>query len=438
LHGLHKSDPVWYSTRTGFHLGGMTVAWLRVSVCAGIFVLAGSAEAGDWPQILGPSRNGTAVEEMLPASLPAGGPKRLWEKPVGSGFAGVAVKADTVVLFHRQGKEEVVEALKSSNGDRLWRAGFPTAYVPTFTDDNGPRCVPVIHNDVVYAYGAGGNLHAVGLKDGKPRWSRAVSRDFQAPVGYFGSGSSPIIEGDALLVNAGGRGAGIVALSLKDGATLWKALEDDASYSSPVAVTQDGVRHLIFVTRLKTVSVDPVNGKVRWEFPFGQRGPTVNGASPVVSDGHVFVTASYGIGAVYARFGKDTVETIWENDDTLSSQYSTPVLLDGFLYGIHGRQDADPAALRCVELKSGKVQWSEADFGNATLILAGKRLLILKTDGTLVLAEANPKAFRNLGSARILDEAARGTPALALPALAAGRLYARDKGTLRCFQATEK
>jgi outer membrane protein assembly factor BamB len=309
--------------------------------------------------------------------------------------------------------------------------------VPSFVDDDGPRCVPLIHNDVVYAYGAGGNLHAVGVKDGQHRWSRAIFKDFGAQPGYFGAGSSPIVEGDKLLVNAGGRGAGIVALSLKDGSTVWKTLEDDASYSSPVAVTQDGVRHLIFVTRLKTVSIDPANGKVRWEFPFGQRGPTVNGASPVVSDGHVFVTASYGIGAVYARFGKTTVETVWTNDDTLSSQYSTPVLLNGYLYGVHGRQDGEPAALRCVELKTGKVQWSEESFGNATLILAGKRLVILKTDGTLVLAEADPRQFRSLSSVKILDNASRGTPALALPALSAGQLYARDRESLQCFQLSK-
>lgn len=389
--------------------------------------------AGDWPQILGPNRNGIAVGETLMAKLPEGGPRMLWEKPVGSGFAGVAVKGDAVILFHRQGNEELVEAFRAGDGKPLWRQAFPARFVPGYVEDDGPRCVPTIHEDVVYVFGAKGNLHALGLRDGKPRWSRDAYKDFDAPDGYFGAGSSPIVEGNSILVNVGGPQAGIVAFALKDGATVWKSLDEDASYSSPVAVTQDGVRQVIFVTRLKTVSIDPANGQVRWEFPFGQRGPTVNAANPVVSQGSLFVTASYGVGATLAQFGKDSVRKTWSNDTTLSSQYTTPILADGYLYGIDGRQDIGVARLRCVEARSGKVQWTEEGFGKATLILAGKQLVILKADGTLVLAAADPKAYRNLGSSRILDETAR-----ALPALSAGRLYARDTQTLKCFQLSAK
>src|SRR5207244_299172 len=156
---------------------------------------------------------------------------------------------------------EVVEALEASGGKPIWKESFPTNYSSGISDDNGPRCVPVIHQGNVYLFGAGGNLHSVSLKDGSKRWSREAYREFGAPEGYFGAGSTPIVEKEKLLVNVGGKaGSGLVAFSLKDGKTVWQSTDELASYSSPVAVTLEGVRHVIFVTRLNVVSVDPENG----------------------------------------------------------------------------------------------------------------------------------------------------------------------------------
>lgn len=392
------------------------------------FVAPALLHAGDWPQILGPTRNGIAVNEKLTAVLPAGGPKTLWQRNVGSGYAGVAVAEGKAVLFHRVANDEVVEAMDAVTGKPFWKTSFPTQYVSTINEDSGPRCVPVIHKGNVYVFGGGGNLHSVSLADGKKRWSRAAYKDFEAPDGYFGAGSTPIVEGDKLLVNVGGKaGSGLVAFSLADGKTVWQATDEQASYSSPVAVTLDGVRHVIFVTRLNVVSVDPENGKVRFKFPFGQRGPTVNAASPLVIDGHIFVSASYGIGAAIAKIHKTNVELLWSNDEVMSSQYSTCVYDGGFLYGIDGRQDIGVGRLRCFDSKTGKAQWTQESFGMATLILADGKLVILKTDGTLVLAAASPKSYQQLATAKVLTDTTR-----ALPALSNGLLYARDTRTLKC------
>src|SRR5262249_12570199 len=156
------------------------------------------------------------------------------------------------------------------------------------SSDDGPRCTPVIHGDSVFLLGPGGELACVAFETGKQIWHRQVYQEFKAPDGYFGAGSSPIVESEKLLLNVGGAGgAGLVAFSLTDGKTLWKATDEAASYSSPVATTIEGVRHLIFVTRLNVVSVDPANGEVRFRFPFGARGPTVNAANPLVLGDHV-------------------------------------------------------------------------------------------------------------------------------------------------------
>ncbi len=353
---------------------------------------------------------------------------------VGHGYAGVAVSDGVAVLFHRIKNEEVASAFEAATGKPLWNVGFPTQYSSGIAPDDGPRCVPLVYQGRVYLFGAQGDMHCVSLKEGKKIWSRRLARDYDAPEGYFGWGGAPIIVGDRLIANIGGRnGAGIVAVSLDEGKTLWKSGDEGASYSAPTSATVDGVEHTIFATRLKLLSLDASTGQVRWQIPFGKRGPTVNAATPLVIDGCVFASASYGVGAVYAKIGKTEVKKIWESDDVMSSQYSTCAYHDGHLYGLDGRQDQGVARLRCFEPKTGKVQWTESDFGAANLILAGDKLLILKIDGTLVLASATPDKYKQLAATQILPGTCQP-----LPALAGGLLYARDDQTLVCLQVGEK
>jgi outer membrane protein assembly factor BamB len=409
---------------------------LTVFLCATAITPA-QVRGGDWPQILGPHRNGVAAGERIAGSWPGRGPKTLWQREVGRGFAGVAVSRGTAILFHRVGDQEVVEALAAASGKTLWKSGFPASYVPTFSDDNGPRVVPIMAQGQVVAYGAMGHLRCLDLASGKVLWERNTYEDFNSkkevndepPEGYFGMGSSPIVEGGKVIVNVGGdvQQAGIVALAADTGRTVWKATAERASYSSPVAVTVGGVRHVIFVTRLSVVSLDPENGKVRFQFPFGRIGTTVNGASPVVFDGRLFVTASYRIGSVFAKINGGDAEVLWRDPAILASQYTTCVESGGHLFGIHGRQDGPLAELRCFDPAARKVLWSEPSFGYATLILAGDKLLILKTDGTLVLAAANPNKYEELARAQVCDGTTR-----ALPALAEGLLYVRDTQVLKC------
>lgn len=233
-----------------------------------------------------------------------------------------------------------------------------------------------------------------------------------------------------MIVNVGGAsGAGLVALSPVDGKTVWKATDEAASYSSPAAATIDGVRHVVFVTRLNVVSVDPQNGSVRFRFPFGARGPTVNAANPLILGDHVFVSASYGVGACWAKIGAREATEEWEGDNVMSSQYTTCVEKGGYLYGIDGRQDVGGARLRCFDPRTKKIQWTQEAFGTGNLILAGDKLLIMKTDGELVLAEASPIAFRKLASAKLFD-----TTVQALPALSGGLLFVRDTAALKCLK----
>jgi hypothetical protein len=401
---------------------------VAIAICLTLMVMTGSALAGDWPQILGPQRNGQAQNETLAETWPDTGPRTIWQRDVGSGYAGVAVVGDACILFHRQGDQSVVERLAAATGQPRWKKTFPTRYVSTIAPDNGPRCTPLIYQDCVYLFGADGDLHALSLADGQLKWTRDLYKECNAPSGYFGAGSTPIVEGEMLLVNVGGKqGNGIVALDRNSGQTLWHQTDELASYSSPVATTIGDQRHVIFVTRMNVVSIDPRTGAERFRFPFGMRGPTVNAANALVVGDRLFVTASYGIGAHLAQISPTGVKTVWENDDALSSQYTTPIEHQGFLYGIHGRQDEGVAELRCVELETGNVRWKQPGFGTANLIGVDDKLLIQKTSGELVLAQASQDRFIPLATARIFPE---GSVVQALPALSDGRIFVRDESSL--------
>jgi outer membrane protein assembly factor BamB len=401
-------------------------AWLCL-----LALFAPAARGGDWPQILGPARNGVAAaDERLAAAWPAAGPREVWRRPVGAGYAGLAVVGTRAILFHRAADREVVEALDAATGATLWQADWPTRFQPQVGGGAGPLCTPVVQAGTVITYGAQGVLAAHDLTTGRQRWVRETHREFSAPEGYFGAGSTPLVIGDRVIVNVGGRGdAGIVAFALDTGATVWQRTAEAASYSAPVAVDVAGVPHALLVTRLSCLLVDAATGEVRWRFPFGQRGPTVNAATPLVLGGdRLLVTSAYGIGCVCAAFDGAAATPLWQGAGPLASQYCTPVLVGDHLYGVDGRDDLPPAEFVCVEAATGREAWRERLDAYGTLLVADGKLVVAKTDGELLLVRPDATRLEVLARCRPLAGTVR-----ALPALAAGRLYLRDDATLTCL-----
>ncbi len=394
-----------------------------------LLAIASNASAGDWPQIQGPNRNGIAVGEQLADSFPTDGPARLWEVKIGSGFAGVAVSGETVILFHRLRDNDTLSAYAAASGNELWSRGFKTDFQPQIVSDDGPRAVPTVHGGRVYALASDGGLYCVDLKTGEPVWQRQTQQEFHVPVAYFGAGSSPLVEGKTLIVNVGGDkdGAGVVAFDLVTGKTVWQATREQASYSSPVAVTLEETRHLLCITRLNLVSLDPLTGKERFRTPFGQRGPTVNAAIPVLmKNNQALLTASYGIGAELVTIHPDRAEVSW-SDEILSSQYTTPILHDGAVYGVDGRQDGGPVSLKCFDPLTRTVYWTKPGIAYATLIAADGKLLVMHTNGELRVVELNKTAFREIAAFSLLSGTTR-----ALPALTNGRYFVRNESRLKC------
>jgi outer membrane protein assembly factor BamB len=387
--------------------------------------LGAQAIASDWPQLLGPGRNGVYAGPALSEAWPAAGPRVLWRRQIGAGLSGPVVAQNRVILFHRVSNREVVEAIDPASGKTQWQYAYPTTYRDDFGFDEGPRAVPVVANGVVYTFGAEGQLHAIDLASGKKIWSEDTMRRFGVPKGYFGAAGSPLVEDGRVIANIGGKNAGVVAFDAKTGKVLWTVTEDAASYSSGIGATIAGHRYAIFLTRAGLVGLDPVSGQVRFQRPWRARqAASVNAATPIVNGDLIFVSAEYGPGAGVLRFDGSKLTDLWSSDDVLSNHYATSVLFDGFLYGFHGRQEFGQS-FRAVEFRTGKVRWSEDRFGAGSVTLAGNRLLILRESGELVLAAAAPDGFKPIARAQILPATVR-----AYPAIADGIMYARNDDTL--------
>jgi hypothetical protein len=167
---------------------------------------------------------------------------------------------------------------------------------------------------------------------------------------------------------------------------------------------------------------------VRYQFRWRARmAASVNAATPIVVKDQIFLSASYGTGAVLLQVANNAVKPVWSGDESMSNHYSTSVYKDGYLYGFEGRQEFGQI-LRCIEMATGKVMWSVDGFGAGSLLVAGEALVIMRESGELAIAPASPRAFRFASRAQLLPGVVR-----AFPALADGRYYVRNERQLSAF-----
>lgn len=450
-----------------------------------VAVFAPSAAAEDWPRFLGPRGDNTSAETELLDRWDTNGPPIIWEKTVGSGYSAPSVRGDLLVLHHRLGNEEIVEAMDPRSGKRKWEYKYPSRFVDPFGYNNGPRCTPLLTANRCYTFGAEGKLLCLDLAEGRVVWQRDSAKEWSVPEAFFGVGSTPLLEGDRLIVMIGGQpDAGVVALDPATGKTIWENVgkktwngvipiggrttkpyewtgsEMLTSYASPVAATIHGQRHLFCLMRQGLVALKPTNGEVRFRRWFqAPVNESVNAMSPVVQDDLVFFSAAYyRIGSVALRVKSDgqSFEEAWrsppnsfERDPAtgnyfapvLEIHFSTPVLLDGFLYAFSGRNEPD-ATFRCVELKTGRLRWSRDEgwpahstrqpsvYGRGSAILADGKLIALGEGGRLGLFRPNPEKPEELCAWQVPS---LRYPCWAGPVLSGRKLFLRSEDKLVCL-----
>lgn len=383
-----------------------------------------SSHAADWPQFLGPNRDGSAAasEKPVEGSEEA---VTLWKKELGSGFAGPVIAKGQVIVFHRQGDEMVTEALKTADGQTVWKHSYATDYRDSFGFDNGPRAVPAVVDGVVFTHGPEGRVEALKLADGSLVWSFDTVKEIGSPQGFFGRACSPLVMDGKVLLNVGGEGgAGIIALDAKDGHLLWKATPHEAGYASGVVMPGDA-SVAAFFTRNGISVLQAADGKVLADERLrAEMDASVNAATPLAcGECRLFFSACYDVGAGIWQWDKSkkVLTNVWNKGEALDCHYSTPVWHDGHLYGFHGRQESG-AVLRCVSGTDGSVKWeAPMSVPGGTLIHLHDKLLVVTERGELWVVKADPAKFDLLSTTQIMGLRHRSHAAFA-----DGVLYARD------------
>jgi len=388
---------------------------MKLVILIAALTMSLTAVGSDWPQFLGPNRDGASPETGLVEKIGGDGAIFSWRRKVGAGYAGPVVVGDRVFLFHFKDGQEVLEAFRAVDGSPIWSTGYPCDYDGGMFRETGPRATPTVVGDAVVSFGSDGVLQCLAVKDGAVRWRKRLQKEFEVPESFFGVSCSPLVHEGLVLVNLGARnGAGICAFQISDGSLAWKSTDDTASYSSPVVATLGGKPTALFLARSGLHGIEPKSGEERFFHRFRARiDASVNAATPLVWNDSIFLTSSYGVGAVLLDCRDAKPKVVWKTSDVLAAHFNTPVRVGDFLYGIDGRQEGGDARLVCLEWATGALKWSEPGVGCSSIIAADGKLFVMRESGELLLRRASPDKVEPLGQATIGKGLFRAAPALA-------------------------
>lgn len=404
--------------------------------------------AEDWPQYLGPNRNSTSDQKGLLRAWPPNGPEVLWTVAVGIGFGGPVVKDGKVYLLDRD--DEVGDSLRCldlSNGNDLWNFAYEA---PGSVMYPGSRSIPTLDGNKIYSCGPYGDLYCLDINTQKTIWNKNVWKDFGGDqIPRWAITQNPLIYGDLLILASQAPQAGVVAFEKRTGNVKWTTPSlGPTGYVSPSIVVVSGQDHLVMVTASggrrgesgsggKVVGIDPLTGRILWEYTNWQCRIPVPSAVDA-GEGRVLITGGYRAGAAMIKVEKkaDGSYGVTELYKTVEFGAHTkpPILHNGYFYIQYSTNERKDGMV-CMSL-DGKIQWKTGTspvFDKGSSILADG--LLLSTDGrrSLYLIEPDPSAFKPLASVRLLE----GNQNWAPLALADGKLLIRDQNHLKCLSVTD-
>ncbi|HEX5444976.1 MAG TPA: PQQ-binding-like beta-propeller repeat protein [Pirellulales bacterium] len=422
----------------------------------------------DWPAFLGPTGDSKSRETGILTDWPEAGPPLVWQKRVGDGYGMPAISRGRLLQFAAAGPQMRLLCLNSETGDELWKFEYDSDYRDLYNYDNGPRCAPLVDGDRVYIYGAEGILHCLRVTDGKVLWKVDTAEKFGVVQNFFGVGSTPVIEGNLLIAQVGGspdesrqlppgqldrvkpNGACVVAFDKTTGKVRYQLGDDLASYASPVLATIHGRRWCFVFAREGLLGFEPRSGKLDFHFPWRAKSlESVNASNPVVVGDRVFISETYGPGSALLKVRPGGYDVVWSDQEkrrgkTLQTHWNTPIFHEGYLYASSGRHTQN-AELRCVELETGNVMWSQPGLGRSSLLYVDGHFVCLTEHGALFLFKPTPEKLDIVaqtilpskdepagfdgGPARMLRY-----PAWAAPILSHGLLYLRGADRLVCLE----
>jgi outer membrane protein assembly factor BamB len=440
------------------------------------------AHADDWPQWLGPKRDGVWRETGVIDTFPAGGPKKLWSARVGAGYAGPAVTGGKVFVIDlvpakgatlpdsgfakgaRVPGNERVLCLDEKTGTELWKHEYPAEYRISYAA--GPRCTPVVDGDKVYTLGAMGHLACVDIPTGKPVWEKDFIKDYDAYLPVWGFAANPLIDGEKLICLVGGSDSRlVVAFDKKTGKQIWAAEScgGDFGYCPPMIYEFGGRRQLIIWHSRGVLGLEPETGKRIWRVDFVAKAALTAPTPRKVGDDGLFITSFYN-GSMLLRVKADGAEVVWKskakgempNQTTdLSSIMPTPWVDGDYTYGV-----CSYGQLRCIETKTGKRVWetmratrgaltpkkvAESEepaqserWSNAFIVPHDGRYFLFNEQGDLIIAKLSPKGYEELSRAHLIDPtntmAGQGRKVVWMhPAFADRCVFVRNDKELICY-----
>jgi outer membrane protein assembly factor BamB len=441
--------------------------WTRpLGVVAFLTLLSpAAARADDWPQWLGPHRDGVWREHGILKHFPKEGPKVLWRTPIRGGYTGPAVAGGRVYVMDRpwpknatltdaaRSKDEVpkterILCLDAAAGKLLWKHEYPCRYAISYPA--GPRTTPLVHAGKVYTLGAMGHLHCLDAANGKVLWSKDLQKEYKVKPPVWGWSASLLLDGNKLISLVGGKDHAVVAFDRDSGKELWHALTtEEVCYVPPVIFKAGGKRQLIIWHGGSVNSLDPETGRKYWSQPYPVKGE-VQRPEPYImtprKEGDLLFVSSFYHGPLMLKLAADrpAAMVLWSSKsnnpskpDGLHAVNCTPVFRDGHIYGVGGLGE-----LCCLKADTGKLLWqTQAATGKkglcatAFLIPHGDRFFVFNDQGDLIIARLSPQGYKEDGRAHLLEptQLARGRMVVwSHPAFANRCLYARNDKEIIC------
>jgi len=393
--------------------------------------LCGTAEAVDWPNWRGPNYDGISSETGWVAEWPKESPEILWRASLGTGFSSIVVSDGKAYAMGNADNKDTVFCFDAETGKEIWKYSYPQRLDPKYYE-GGTLASPTVAAGKVYTVSKDGKAFCLDAVTGKIIWKKNLLKDFGIERTTWGLSGSPLIIDNMVIFNAGAQG---LALNKADGSLVWKNGNGPGGYATAVPYTLGKQKYLAMFGCKHIIGLTLATGKECWNLKW-QTEYDINAADPIISGDKMFISSGYDNGCALLKISDSTATEVWRNKD-IRNKLNGSVLWQGYIYGVDEvsrDSSGEGGELKCLDFKTGQVQWSQKGFGLGSLMLADGKLIVLSDKGRLVIAEATPEKFKEISSAQILTG-----KCWTVPVLANGRIYTRNaKGNMVCVDVRPK
>jgi len=380
-----------------------------------VFLMKPSIPNDEWPDWRGPGRDGIWHEDGIIKEFDTDQIKIKWLVPVNAGYSGPTIEDGRVYLTDRISRPEELERVlcfDAKNGNEIWSYSYACEYVGVGYPA-GPRSSVIIDGDHAYSLGTMGHLFCFDKKNGQVEWSKDLNKEYRIRMPIWGIAAAPLIVEEKIILNIGGSDNGcVVALNKNTGREIWRNLEDDASYAAPILINQAGRPVVVVWTGQNVVGLSPDNGELFWKIEFVQKQMIINISTPVLYNNHLFVSSFFD-GAMVIKLSNTnhSAEKVWfrggeneRNTDALHCCISTPVILDGYVYGVDSYGE-----LRCLDLLTGDRIWEDltavkrARWANIHFVQNKDLIYMFNENGELIIARLSKEGFDEIDRAKLIE-----------------------------------